>query len=147
MLRLTAPLPDGYAPAQLLHSSNLIQTGTELRLAGYGPPTLNNPHLTLVLRDLLENIDLSDSEEGKSNGSAFGVRNTITGVLKGSSEGDSGGPAYLISDNSFAVAGVCSAGQAYSGNQFSSYESVPFYYDWIVKAANDLGATAPTAGL
>ncbi|MBC7371518.1 MAG: trypsin-like serine protease [Bdellovibrionaceae bacterium] len=136
LLKLSAPIPDGFNVAPLLPTSFNLNTVKVVTLAGWGWTDGVKQTDTATLRKVevaLKDANFTESEI------------LVGSVGKGACHGDSGGPAYVNVDGKAYVAGVTSRadmrtdpkGQCISD---TIYTKTQFFNSWIVESAKNLNA-------
>ncbi len=130
VIRFKGGLPQGYAPATLLASDDMLTQGAEVTLAGYG-------------------ITSSKDTSGKSAGTLRKVNVTIQGPYGQTEEqvtgtkrkdmcsGDSGGPAFLSVNGQLQLWGATSRGDS-TCSTGGIYTLINAYTDFIAGAEADL---------
>jgi secreted trypsin-like serine protease len=140
VVHFSGGLVPGFVPATVLTDLTQLKNGDAVLLAGYG---------------------ISDGVNQTGSGHLRFVETTIrnttyskTEILvdqtqgKGACHGDSGGPAYAKVDGKLVLWGVTSRGVDDPNNDCSvaaAYTAIPFYSQWVTKAAAGLNSRAARA--
>lgn len=125
-------IPQGYEVAKVLEER--VLPGQKLVLAGFGISEIGRQdHSTLQQTESKVEASLLDVGEFKVDGQSG----------RGPCKGDSGGPAFVVQNNTLFVAGVVSRNNASDTCQGADaiYTSVKGQYDWL---ARYLPATTPS---
>lgn len=124
LIYLNDVAPKTARPAKLLQDASVLKKGTELTLAGYGL-VLAFPFSIQAKRLMKVNVTI-DNPALTEVQFTYMAQNS-----RGSCSGDSGGPAYLVTeDDDLIVAGVTSWGDFYC-QSIGAYTSVPAMHSWI----------------
>ncbi len=137
LLRFTGGLPDGYVPATMLPASAVLQMKTSVTLAGFGETDGVKKTQATELEKVTVQIgdpNFSDTEMLVDN-----TNNT------GACHGDSGGPAYVVSQGQNYLAGVTSRADLKTDPQAvcvgkTIYTKVQPYLPWISSEIQKLEA-------
>lgn len=103
VLRLAKPAPNEFEPAKVLADFSQLQNGTDVLLAGYGrntpvDPEGNNPGVGVLRKVNQKILDIQYAE-----------REILIDIReRGVCTGDSGGPAFLETENGLALFGITS---------------------------------------
>lgn len=130
LIKLAKKAPVGFIPVAILDSTYELQPYTEVLLAGFGK------NGKTFLDDSLNKT--SRPFERKINDKGFLV-NQINGK-EGVYHGDSGGPAYLESENALLLVGATSGG--YDENT-AYFVRVSAFKEFILSATKDMNAMTP----
>ena len=144
IVRLAAPIPQGFLPSTILRDASLIQNNAAVLLEGYGittghpDPKSPNDSGAGVLREVVTSIvdahfDPSEVLIDNSKG-------------KGACHGDSGGPAYVKDpQGNVFLFGVTSRGTDKFCSQGVIYTNILAYLTWITGAVPQLEAQVRAA--
>lgn len=128
VIKIEGTLPNGYKPIQLLPSDSL-QGGQETVIAGYGLSDGIKKEGSGFLRKT--SVAIANPKHGFSEASLDQRKGT------GACHGDSGGPAYLLTESGYALWGVTSRGledPEDNCSQFAVYTNAVAYKGWITQA-------------
>ncbi len=132
VLKIAGTLPKGYQPIPMLNI-NSLQSGQTTVIAGYGLNDGVKKEGSGFLRKT--SVAIANPKHGVSEASLDQRNGT------GACHGDSGGPAYLLTDSGYALWGVTSRGlndPADNCSQFAVYTNAVAYRDWITQARMNL---------
>ena len=124
VVRFFGNLPSGYEPVDLLRNSSALQSGSSVKLAGFG--FSGDPKAEQILRwveTTIKNAQFSVSE--------ILVEQTFG---KGACHGDSGGPGYIEVSGKLVLFGLTSRGVGdalHDCTSASAFTNVVFYANWI----------------
>jgi hypothetical protein len=132
VLRFEGNLPKGYHPIQML-PENILQAGQTTVLAGYG---LNNGVTHEGSGTLRKtSVQIVNPKHGQSEVTLDQRQGT------GACHGDSGGPAYLLTEAGYSLWGITSRGHEDPNDdcsQFAIYTNAVTYKGWIDQARIEL---------
>ena len=137
LLYFKGGLPAGYKAAQLLPSSQALQAGEEVTLAGYGitegTPAENDPAGSGILRQVQVNIDQPN----------YGKTEVLMDQSHGKAacHGDSGGPAFVRINGKNLLFGITSRGLMSEPNDCAHhvvYTKISAFSSWITQTAAKL---------
>lgn len=126
---------DYYKPVAILDPSSKLQPQTDLLLAGFGDQSYGSVEKKPDATDLQKIQEPFSSYEGN-----FILIEQINGTY-GAFHGDSGGPAFLETDDGFILIGA--AAQIHTEN-LVAYINLPAFKDYILESGKEMGATAAT---
>lgn len=132
VLKIKGDLPTGYKPIQVQVIDNL-QTGQTTVLAGYGLSDGVKKQGSGFLRKT--SVVVANPKHGNSEVSLD------QRLGSGACHGDSGGPAYLLTEAGWSLWGVTSRGLNDPNDdcsQFAVYTNAISYKDWITQARIEL---------
>lgn len=132
VLKIAGPLPKGYHPVNLLPTDNL-QQGQITVLAGYGLSDAVKKEGSGLLRKT--SVVIANPKHGNSEVSLDQRKGT------GACHGDSGGPAYALTESGYSLWGVTSRGlddPKDDCSQYAVYTNAVTYKDWINQARLEL---------
>lgn len=129
LVRFSGSLPQGYKPATLLPSTNVLQVGSSVILAGFGTSDGVNGTGSGVLRRVTVNVahpyyGKTEIEFDQSHG-------------RGACHGDSGGPAFYAEGGKPYLFGVTSRG-ADPCNVSVIYTKIEAHRDFLAQASASL---------
>jgi secreted trypsin-like serine protease len=128
VLKIEGNLPTGYKPIQMLPTDSL-QEGQDTVIAGYGLSDGVKKEGSGFLRKT--SVAIANPKHGISEASLDQRNGT------GACHGDSGGPAYLLTESGYALWGVTSRGlndPEDHCSQFAVYTNAVAYRDFITQA-------------
>lgn len=133
VIKYQGTTPAGYRPANFLPNLSPLKNGAAVVLAGYGISDGVKKTGAGVLRQVMttiSNVQFSQTELQLEQRAGHGA-----------CHGDSGGPAYILSGNTYYLWGITSRGDQDKKDQcnvFSIYTNLPVYYKWIKDTAQAL---------
>jgi hypothetical protein len=120
--------PEGFTPATLGLSPDLIQKGREITLAGYG---VTEASLKAKPKQLMKVQVRIDNPQMTSAQFTYKVENHKSACFA-----DSGGPAYFqLEDGQYVVGGITSWGDGYCA-KMGAYTSVPAFASFVTETLN-----------
>lgn len=128
IIKIQGELPQGYHPVEILPTDTL-QTGQDTILAGYGLSDGVKKEGSGTLRKTT--VKIVNPKHGNTEVSLDQTQGT------GACHGDSGGPAYLLTDNGYVLWGVTSRGledPQDDCSHYAVYTNAITYQDWIKDA-------------
>lgn len=132
LLKIEGSLPQGYKPIQLL-PLDILKSGENTVIAGYGLNDGEKKEGSGILRKT--SVIISNPNHGNSEASLDQRNGT------GACHGDSGGPAYVLTESGYALWGVTSRGLEDPDdkcNQFAIYTKAVSYSEWINQSRIEL---------
>lgn len=136
LIEFEGDLPAGYAPIPLIDSAESVKVGTEIRIVGYGIIEVNKPESSGVLR-----YGMMQSRGVRST-SDF-TAGPISPENYDTCYGDSGGPALVLENGIWKLAGITSDGlQENNGlceKDGGSFTLVTAFSDWLQTAQARMG--------
>ena len=136
LVRFAGGVPAGYAPVKILSKSELLKTGSNVGVAGFG---LSHPENVRsdgagILRTT--NIRILNSKYSATEISLD------QSVKRGACSGDSGGPAFVMVDGRLNVWGIASRAAYMPGvpecTIYSLYTRADVYKGWISEKSAEL---------
>ena len=138
IVKLKEKAPKGFKAASLLSPDYIIQRNSELLLAGFGYTDRFNNDNNMELPRAPYQIKVPFVE-------IRGTRIVVSQVngKRGAYFGDSGGPAYIETENGLLLAGSTQSGSAELDNE-AYYINLGSFKDFILKTAKKMNAIPPT---
>ena len=133
LVHFVGKIPAGFRAASMVSSTNFLQVGTPVVLAGYGIDNEDAKTGAGILRlanAKIENptYDQSEIEVDQTAGA-------------GACEGDSGGPGYAQISGKYYLWGITNGGLSASCHGYSVYTNISFYILWIQNTAVKLSTS------
>ncbi len=160
LLHFQGTTPSGFTPAKFLADPKALTTGAEVALAGYGvdkislqdvdPKTYPKLDEAITHEEVFCNTDKTECKKVGSSGS--GLLRTVDVKIssdhvseivldqtkgQGACSGDSGGPAYVLSNGQYYLWGITSRGTLGCGDE-AIYTNALTYRAWIDQASASL---------
>jgi secreted trypsin-like serine protease len=144
LIKLAAPLPERFAPAQLARGSSAVAVGDRFTIAGFGVTAAGSEAGIGVARSVAL---VATGQPGALQIRLVDPATRGERAGLGACTGDSGGPAFRDIDGRLVVIGVVSWSTGPKLSEgcggLSGVTPLARYRDWVVQAAGKLGSPLP----
>lgn len=160
ILKMKESLPTGYTPFSILQDPSVLEVGLPVHMAGYGDSKVEKMSVQGTREDLQDLVDIGQVYCEADTEKCFFVDRTGSGVLRaatatianvssqfikidesqgqGTCSGDSGGPAFIVSQNQYIQIGVTSSGSMLC-NKSGFYVNIQTHLPWIQSVLEESG--------